>query len=476
MKQTFFHITLSLVFALLGAIMPGATCAAEQKTQLIYSVQISTNTVEAKAALAYEQLQLSQPEYGGEARMERVGKHYVIRVGTFATPKQATPMLRDIRRAYPDALLVAARLLEDRILLPRPAAKSNNQETIVPEVITLPQPAEITPVAVPVDMETGTEALSKAPAHQSTSTAVTPNTKSEISETNSEQPVATADTPIDTSNNVPKAKAPATVLGMPAELVTDTLLGAVAFLALIVLLLQMRPHKTKTLSKQDCYQIESATGPWKLHPKLEKRLQENINHAAQAEENLMAVDKNARTIYFSSSMRGEGKTIASLSMAHAISTQMDAPVLLIDGSTPEPILHKLFGMKRSLGFMDVISGQTNVDDAIKPTIYENLSIMPFGSNDSTKNIHPDKVSSVLEALCCTHKYIIYDGPTLWSTPNAALIAARFDGVILAAEAQRVKWEVVQMNKQKIESVGGTVFGMVLNKRYYYIPRFLYGKV
>ncbi len=472
MKQTLFHITLSFTLVLFWTIAPKAVHAAEQKNPLIYSVQISTNVMEAKAALAYEQLKLALPNYGSEARMEKVGKYYSIRIGTYATQKQTAAVLPEIRHAYPDALIIATRLLEDRILLPRPAEKDAIKKTVAVGTDALPQPTEITPNPTPVNMETGTEAQPKTQAHQNAPNAIRQRIKSEKPENKAAQPVAAADA----SGDTPNAKDPATMLGMPIKMVTDILLGIVALLALAVLLLQLRPDKTKVLSKQDYYQKESATGPWKLHPKLEKRLQENINHAALAEENLMAVNKNARTVYFSSSARGEGKTIAALSMAHAISTQMDAPVLLIDGSTPEPTLHKLFGMKRSPGFMDVMPGKITVDEVIKPTVYNNLFIMPFGSEDSTKNIHPEKVSSVLEVLCCTHKYVIYDGPTLWSTPNAALIAARFDGVIIAAESERTKWEVVQMNKEKIERVGGSVFGMVLNKRYYYIPRFLYGKV
>ena len=66
-----------------------------------------------------------------------------------------------------------------------------------------------------------------------------------------------------------------------------------------------------------------------------------------------------------------------------------------------------------------------------------------------------------------------DLPSIGEGVSSIRIASKTDGVILVVEAERVKREVVMRIKSKLDKFGANIFGVVLNKRKYYIPKWLY---
>ena len=53
---------------------------------------------------------------------------------------------------------------------------------------------------------------------------------------------------------------------------------------------------------------------------------------------------------------------------------------------------------------------------------------------------------------------------------------KVDGVVIVVEADKTRWPVVQSVREKIVQHGGRLLGMVLNKRRYYIPEFIYKRL
>jgi Mrp family chromosome partitioning ATPase len=69
--------------------------------------------------------------------------------------------------------------------------------------------------------------------------------------------------------------------------------------------------------------------------------------------------------------------------------------------------------------------------------------------------------------------LVIDSTPITKSPDGLGIVPRTDGVILVVEAEKTKWTVVENTKQQIQNVGGNILGMVLNKRNYHIPNFIY---
>ena len=72
-----------------------------------------------------------------------------------------------------------------------------------------------------------------------------------------------------------------------------------------------------------------------------------------------------------------------------------------------------------------------------------------------------------------YDYIVVDGPPLDEAPESIALCTNVDGVILVLDARCTHHRIAAWAKNRIEQAGGTVLGVALNRRKFYIPRWLY---
>lgn len=240
----------------------------------------------------------------------------------------------------------------------------------------------------------------------------------------------------------------------------------------------------------------------RLSDRFEGNLKRNLSSLAVAEANIQSAHKGIKTIYVTSCSRSEGKTTSAVHLAYALSTGGNRNVLLIDGNSHWPKIHELFDTHAAPGFTDLLlsngggrssaedspEGRTapgppgvpehESDDLFRPTVYRGLTVMTNGTEPpgDADILIENRLSAKLADLRDRYDFIIVDGQAVVESSYATVLANRFDGVILVIECEKTKWEIVQMAVDKIHKIGGTVLGVILNKRKYYIPRFLYGRI
>ncbi|KJU87529.1 Exopolysaccharide synthesis protein [Candidatus Magnetobacterium bavaricum] len=189
-------------------------------------------------------------------------------------------------------------------------------------------------------------------------------------------------------------------------------------------------------------------------------------------------EQGYRKILVTSANNLEGKTITAISIAYTISKSSYDSVLLVDGNIHKPAIHKLFDTVNTPGLTDYLLERQQYDDSIQMTAYGNLSIMSSGSEISNPNrlydvaIFDERINRLKDDF----KYIIYDGHSVLTYPDTSIIASYFDAIVMVVECEKTKYDVLTQAKDKLEAVGGKVWGVVMNKRKFYIPRFLYGKI
>ena len=62
---------------------------------------------------------------------------------------------------------------------------------------------------------------------------------------------------------------------------------------------------------------------------------------------------------------------------------------------------------------------------------------------------------------------------LGATSSSARLASLLDGVIIVAESEKVRWEAIQRVKGQLVKANANILGVVLNKKQFHIPRWLY---
>ena len=246
-------------------------------------------------------------------------------------------------------------------------------------------------------------------------------------------------------------------------------------------------------------------GPPGPTPELRMIIEKNAVELCLAHGNLLSATggKDVNSLFITSCHAQEGKTVAAVSLACAIAKHARLNILLVDGNLTAPALHKVLGACVSKGLTDVIYNGVPVAECIQESGLENVSLLTCGSgkkesrkkSPKSKKKDADKkkgaakkksvgstalyrsreFASTLKHLRKAFDLIIFDGPPLLTSSDAAWACPQFDGVLLVIACEDTKWEIAEHVLSKIDSVGGTVVGAVLNRRKYYVPSNLYEK-
>lgn len=184
--------------------------------------------------------------------------------------------------------------------------------------------------------------------------------------------------------------------------------------------------------------------------------------------------KGVRSMLITSGRDREGKSTVAVGLAAAMARQANANVLLVDANFRRPALAGLFGLSAEPGLREFLTG-TPGEQVIQKTDEPRLSLLTAGGAGTIAELL-SSIPERLRALCEGFDYVVFDGDSTLTSSEAALLAQYVDGVVLVAECEQTKWEILSLCKDKLARLGGKVLGVVLNKRQFYIPGALYGKV
>ena len=104
-----------------------------------------------------------------------------------------------------------------------------------------------------------------------------------------------------------------------------------------------------------------------------------------------------------------------------------------------------------------------------------LTTKQYGTGSKRRYAAKD-LPELIDELKNDYRHILFDAPSLFSASSTARFARSADGVILVVEAGRVRWEIVQRAKYLLEQAQANIIGVVLNKRRFPIPYWLYKRI
>jgi capsular exopolysaccharide synthesis family protein len=188
-------------------------------------------------------------------------------------------------------------------------------------------------------------------------------------------------------------------------------------------------------------------------------------------------EKNIRTLLFSSPTRGEGNSTVLINFAMSLTLEGER-VLLVDSNLRNPSLHQVFNLEKENGFAELILGKVNLKDVIKETLFDNLFVITCGMDHFSPSsvFKSNSLNNHIEEMKTQADWIIFDGPQINSYDDPIRLASKVDGVVMVVEAEKTRWEVAQLAKQRIENGKGKILGVVLNKRQFHIPDWLYKRL
>jgi polysaccharide biosynthesis transport protein len=177
-----------------------------------------------------------------------------------------------------------------------------------------------------------------------------------------------------------------------------------------------------------------------------------------------ALTKAPHVIMVASAMPKEGKTVVSSNLAISFA-QMGTKTLLIDTDLRRGRLHRLFGMRKSPGLSDVLLGELTLDDAIRPTGKENLSILSAGQHleTGTELLGSARFAAMMNDLRGRYERIIVDTPPVLGLSETSILQKFVDGVLFVIWSGRTPIRNMKTAIEMLQANGANFYGFILNR-------------
>jgi capsular exopolysaccharide synthesis family protein len=177
------------------------------------------------------------------------------------------------------------------------------------------------------------------------------------------------------------------------------------------------------------------------------------------------LEDGARTVVFTSSWRGEGKTFSAVNFAATRALQ-GYRTLLIDADLRAGSAGVRLGLDGGPGLAEVLSGEVPLLDAIRMVKVgdHRLAVLTAGTpqGDFTKLFDAARVDELLAAAAENYEQVVLDTPPLNLVSDAALLAARADAVVLVVRSGKTDREALDVTLGRLARLGANTVGVVLN--------------
>lgn len=191
------------------------------------------------------------------------------------------------------------------------------------------------------------------------------------------------------------------------------------------------------------------------------------------------LDKKARRVLlFTSAMHEEGVTTLALAYARLLAMQSDQRIVVIELNARTPSLASRLGLAGAEGVTHYFAAGQPFASLVQRPPGEQFDAVHVGTPDATQiqiNLEREFPHLVEEALK-TYDTVIVDAPPVVMCPETPPLAPFVDGVVLVVHSGRTKRETVDRSIKQIQQFQGRVLGVVLNRKRYYIPYFIYRRL
>jgi succinoglycan biosynthesis transport protein ExoP len=173
-------------------------------------------------------------------------------------------------------------------------------------------------------------------------------------------------------------------------------------------------------------------------------------------------DNPLKTLLVTSPTPGEGKTTTAANLAVALSLAGER-VIIVDADLRRAALAQVFGLERSIGLTTLVLGKATVDDVLQDW-GRNLQVLASGPlpPNPSEILGSQLVNTLLQDLSHRADVVIIDAPPVLPVADAVALAPQVDAVVMVLRHGVTLRHTVSEARRRLESVGATVAGYVLN--------------
>lgn len=170
-----------------------------------------------------------------------------------------------------------------------------------------------------------------------------------------------------------------------------------------------------------------------------------------------------RVVLVSSAGAAEGKTATAVNLA-VVAAAANLRVVLVDANLRRPRVHELFDEPVGKGLADVLNGGCSVQDTLVDVQAENLLLLPAGDAGSNAAglLTSPTLTRLLTELRGEADLVVVDSSAVLRVADALELARACDLTVLVARSKMSRGRDLAETIQRIDRVGGSTAGVVLN--------------
>ncbi|HZU70447.1 MAG TPA: hypothetical protein VFA09_24460 [Ktedonobacteraceae bacterium] len=178
-----------------------------------------------------------------------------------------------------------------------------------------------------------------------------------------------------------------------------------------------------------------------------------------------------RSVGFTSSIDGEGKSLISLLMAQVLARDSLEPVTLLECNWENPTLHKYFHLPEAPGLAEFVRGSCTAEDVCYQ-VENNLTVIPAGdgSQDAMKLLHHIQRVGLHNIFSDKNRLLVVDLPAMLTAGYSYLAACLPESIIIVAHSQIISESMLKETYARIKDL--PVRGVILNHMESHVPHWI----
>ncbi len=182
--------------------------------------------------------------------------------------------------------------------------------------------------------------------------------------------------------------------------------------------------------------------------------------------NLRFIDaaNHPRSMVFTSSVPGEGKTTTTANLALTIAAA-GQQVCVVEGDLRRPRLLDYMGLEGSVGLTDILIGRARMADTLQQ--FGDTSVWVLGAGAIPPNpselLGSPTMASTIRELEDRFDYVLIDAPPLLPVTDAAILSTMAGGAVVVVGSGVVKRIHLRRALEALSSVNSNTLGLVLNR-------------